>query len=440
MAEETKTKSSGFEDAMLALFAILLVGQMFNKAPDFIADRWGVEIGGSSYLVAEAGLSADTPHGSKVNTPNGATFFSGPQDEEAGVLQPGTSLVIKGGPETIEGERWWQVQDSYTGNTGWVKESDLVREGVGGISPGTKVGAKARALLTTTVWTAPGGSIQAGIARMGEWGELTKGPREDRGSRWWFFDTGDSKSSGWIPEAALALASESGWGVGSTVKGKRALDMYERAGSGMIVGLLKKGENAKILAGPVGVGGDLWWYITNGNSEKGWVRELDLEEGGARGIVKTIILFFMIVGGGITALLLGGIIYVTIRTNQVRAKEAERIKKAIPTDIEPIRNERWVKVMEHAGSENPNDWRVAIMEADILLDEVITRIGYQGDTLGEKLKQVAKGDMATLDSAWEAHKIRNQIAHEGGDYILTKREAKRVIDLYKSVFCEFKVI
>ena len=425
---------------MLALFAILLVGQMFQKAPEFFADQWGVQIGGNNYLVAGAGLSADTPHGSRVNAPNGATLFSAPPNEEAGVLQPGTSLIIEGGPQTIDGERWWQVRDPYTGNTGWVKESDMVREGAGGISPSTRVGAKARALLTTAVWSAPGGGVQAGMARMGEWGVLTKGPREERGSRWWFFDTGDSKSSGWIPEAALALASDSGWGVGTAVKAKRTIDMYERAGSGMVTGLLKKGEKAKILGGPLDIGGTMWWYVTNETGEKGWVREDDLEEGGARGVIRTILLFFMIIGGTITALLLAGILYITIRTSQIRNQEAERIRKAIPKDVEPVRNERWEKVMEHVSSEHPSDWRIAIMEADILLDEVITRIGYQGDTLGEKLKQVARGDMVSLDSAWEAHKIRNQIAHEGGDYILTKREAARVIELYRTVFNEFNVI
>ena len=58
-----------------------------------------------------------------------------------------------------------------------------------------------------------------------------------------------------------------------------------------------------------------------------------------------------------------GIVYVTIRTNQIRAKETHRIKSAIPKHIEPRKNERWEKIQTHITSDNPNDWRLAIIEA-----------------------------------------------------------------------------
>jgi ribosomal protein L14E/L6E/L27E len=63
-----------------------------------------------------------------------------------------------------------------------------------------------------------------------------------------------------------------------------------------------------------------------------------------------------------------------------------------------------------------------------------------GDTLGERLKAVEQSDFDTIDKAWEAHKVRNKLAHEGGDFILTQREAKRIIALYKDVFDEFRMI
>jgi hypothetical protein len=68
------------------------------------------------------------------------------------------------------------------------------------------------------------------------------------------------------------------------------------------------------------------------------------------------------------------------------------------------------------------------------------KMGYHGDTLGERLNSVEKSDFLTLNLAWEAHKVRNMIAHEGSNYLLTKREAKRVIDLYRQVFEEFEFI
>ncbi len=101
---------------------------------------------------------------------------------------------------------------------------------------------------------------------------------------------------------------------------------------------------------------------------------------------------------------------------------------------------RWERVMSHLNSQNANDWKFAILEADIMLDDLLDILGYLGSTMSDKLKSVNPGDFKTLESAWEGHKIRNTIAHEGAEYVLGDREARRVIDLYRSVFTEFNVI
>lgn len=98
---------------------------------------------------------------------------------------------------------------------------------------------------------------------------------------------------------------------------------------------------------------------------------------------------------------------------------------------------KWKQVMGLINSNNPTDWRLAILEADIMLGDVLEKMGFQGDTIGDKLKSVDKSDFLTLQQAWEAHLVRNQIAHEGSSFQMNEREAKRIIDLYKAVFSEF---
>ena len=43
---------------------------------------------------------------------------------------------------------------------------------------------------------------------------------------------------------------------------------------------------------------------------------------------------------------------------------------------------------------------------------------------------------ATLDDAWQAHKVRNQIAHAGADFVLTQKITRETIMMYKRVFEE----
>ena len=90
-------------------------------------------------------------------------------------------------------------------------------------------------------------------------------------------------------------------------------------------------------------------------------------------------------------------------------------------------------------SANESDWKQAIIEADVLLDDILTKMGYRGESVGEKLQRVARGDMQTLDDAWSAHKVRNDIAHTAG-FKLNQHEANHAINLYRKVFEEFYYI
>lgn len=103
------------------------------------------------------------------------------------------------------------------------------------------------------------------------------------------------------------------------------------------------------------------------------------------------------------------------------------------------RNNRLESVLSHSESENPNDWKLAIIEADIILDDVLKQQGYAGNSLGERLKSISPQQLESLQDAWEAHKVRNKIAHEGADFVLTPRLAQETITRYKRVFAEFGV-
>jgi hypothetical protein len=137
-----------------------------------------------------------------------------------------------------------------------------------------------------------------------------------------------------------------------------------------------------------------------------------------------------------------GIVYAFIRWRTIEDQwQAELYPGPIKEEVTgPRENEKWARIVAHVGSDNPSDWRLSILEADILLDELLDELGYIGDTIGDKLKKAVIGDFKTLNEAWEAHKIRNAIAHEGQDFVLSQRDAQRVIGLYEKVFREFDFI
>ncbi|KKS23243.1 MAG: hypothetical protein UU82_C0036G0002 [Candidatus Nomurabacteria bacterium GW2011_GWC2_41_8] len=138
------------------------------------------------------------------------------------------------------------------------------------------------------------------------------------------------------------------------------------------------------------------------------------------------------------------IMYVIFRINGIYSKQRKSLSPiknaAEEKKEETVKSEKWKIITEHIESENVNDWRLAILEADIILGEMLDKLGYRGEGIGEQLKSVDKSDFTAIDDAWEAHKIRNSIAHEGSSFLITEREAKRVIGLYKKVFEEHNYI
>ena len=159
------------------------------------------------------------------------------------------------------------------------------------------------------------------------------------------------------------------------------------------------------------------------------------------GIFSELWFFISIFGLLLALLLIAGIVYSYIRIQDLLEYE-DKVVHRLPEkkDAEILRTDRWQHIQSLARSENPNDWRQAIIEADIMLDELITAAGYYGETVGEKLKKIERGYFPKIQQAWDAHKVRNQIAHRGSDFILTRAETWRALRNYEEVFSEFYFI
>jgi hypothetical protein len=166
------------------------------------------------------------------------------------------------------------------------------------------------------------------------------------------------------------------------------------------------------------------------------------------GVFNTFLAGLSFVSIFVCLLFILGIVYAKIRYSEVMSayKAGHTPREAVSANpgIEQIRNAapdpRWQEIEKHMQSPNVSDWRIAILESDIILYDMLDQMGYPGDSIGEKLKQADPSTFNTLQDAWKAHKIRNIIAHEGVNYELSRNEADRTIALYKKVFEEFYFI
>jgi hypothetical protein len=136
------------------------------------------------------------------------------------------------------------------------------------------------------------------------------------------------------------------------------------------------------------------------------------------------------------------IFYSSIRIRELEAEEEQQKKAKLLAEIPEVapRHDKWQTIQAHMLSRNQAEWRMAIIEADTILEEMTIAIGLQGDTLGDRLKGATPADFRNVQAAWEAHKVRNRIAHDGSNFELTQAEANRIIRMYEDVFNEFNYI
>jgi hypothetical protein len=143
---------------------------------------------------------------------------------------------------------------------------------------------------------------------------------------------------------------------------------------------------------------------------------------------------------------LGIIIFSLVRMVEIQIYDKKEIDheihKALLKEKERERNAnpRWHYILTLIESPNESDWRVAIIEADSMMEENLKERGLSGSTVSELLEGAKGSGYRSIQDAWDAHLVRNQIAHEGLDFPISQIEGRRVIKMYQNFFEELGIV
>ncbi len=169
-----------------------------------------------------------------------------------------------------------------------------------------------------------------------------------------------------------------------------------------------------------------------------------ISDGAIWELLKSVWSVWTVISFILSAIFIYGIIYSYIRMNEyaeLKTKKIEDEEKLWRQMHDPGQgNRRWLEVEEHVHSNNPNDWKLAIIEADVMLENMLEEAGFAGNTIADRLRSASGRSFAHIDDAWQAHRIRNQIAHGGTDFVLTQKMAQATIIQFKKVFEEFGTV
>lgn len=99
---------------------------------------------------------------------------------------------------------------------------------------------------------------------------------------------------------------------------------------------------------------------------------------------------------------------------------------------------RWEKILERLESDNPSQYKAALLEADAMADGILKEIGFAGETMTERLEKVTGAQIGAKERLAEAHAVRNRVVHEK-DFTLTQGETRTLLDHYLAFFQELEL-
>lgn len=152
--------------------------------------------------------------------------------------------------------------------------------------------------------------------------------------------------------------------------------------------------------------------------------------------------FLRYVAVAVILLGLAGLVYVIARLIEIRwfRKKVYFSDFFEESETPNARKETWGSVKRRLDSGSDDDWELAVVEADIIVENIMERIGFRGLTLGDKIKSIDERNFANLKNLWEAHTARIKIDIGGHDYKITKEEAKEALDKYEKALKELKYL
>lgn len=132
------------------------------------------------------------------------------------------------------------------------------------------------------------------------------------------------------------------------------------------------------------------------------------------------------------------IIVLTIRSDKLWKMKLAR-ESANVVGFPKHFDKRWQMVLRRMAKGDEANMKLAVIEADRLLDVLLKHMRLPGNDMGERLQQLTPVQLSNLDDIWAAHKIRNSIVHDADNH-LTRDQAESAIAAYEKAFKEWEVL
>lgn len=143
----------------------------------------------------------------------------------------------------------------------------------------------------------------------------------------------------------------------------------------------------------------------------------------------------------ISVFFIGFIIFVLIKSTYMKRLIFVDTREFVSFRSFGIRklSRQWLKIREGLEKGMESQYKLSVIEADSILDDTLKKMGFLGETLGERLEKLTSATLPNIEDVLVAHTVRNNIVHDP-DYKLGLEEAKKTIDIYEKSLVDLQAL
>ena len=99
----------------------------------------------------------------------------------------------------------------------------------------------------------------------------------------------------------------------------------------------------------------------------------------------------------------------------------------------------WKKAKNQSESEDESERKLAVIEIDDIVTEVLNQMGYEGDSLEKTLSGVSGEIIPNKEELLKAHKKRRDLVYDP-NYDLSMDEAKEIMNVYEQTLKDLQLL
>ncbi len=131
-----------------------------------------------------------------------------------------------------------------------------------------------------------------------------------------------------------------------------------------------------------------------------------------------------------TLVLLANLIMLLMLRGLGKDIRKDRYGADMPVAYKKTTQKQWLSVERHLSGHSSQDWKIAVLEADTIVEGILSKVGFTGENFRERVESVHPDSLEKREELLRAHSVRNDIIKDS-TYVLEKKDAQEIVQIYE---------